>query len=110
MNSHGARPIQTHKGPCKGSSENGNVRQTRGLWVLEVRKGEIEEIDNLKEQGPAKVGAAPEVDEAELEEVVVGEGGGEVGGCGEGLGREVGLEEGGQVRDLEDIQDDPVVE
>jgi hypothetical protein len=49
------------------------------------------------------------MDEAELEEVMVGEGGSEVRGRGERFGGEVGLEEGSKVRDLEDVEDDPVV-
>jgi len=82
MHSDSTGPVQTDKRPGQRRSQHGNVRQARRLRVLEVGECQVEEIDDLEEQGPAEVGAAPEVDEAELEEVVVGEGCCEVRGCG----------------------------
>jgi hypothetical protein len=47
------------------------------------------------------------MDKTKLKKVVVCECAGEVGCCCELLGGEVGLEEGCQVRDLENVEDDP---
>lgn len=78
----------------------------RSAWVAEVSEGKVEEVENLEEQGPAEVGAGPQMDEAELEQVVDREGCCEVEGRSEGF-RAVGLEEGGEVRDLGDVENDP---
>lgn len=107
MDSDGAGPVQAHKGPCKGCRKDSDVCQLRCLWVLEVCKGEVEKVHDLEEQSPAEVRPAPQVDEAELQQVVVGEGRCEIGRCGQGFGREVGLEKRGEIWNLEDVEHDP---
>lgn len=84
------------------------MRKLGRLWVLEVRKGKVEEVDNLEEQSPSKVGTRPQMDEAELQQVVVRECRCQVGSRGERLGGEVRLEQGGEVGDLQDVEHDPV--
>ena len=85
------------------------MRKLRGSWVLEIREGEVKEVDDLEQESPAEVRAAPQVNEAELQEIVVREGGCEVGGRGQALGREVCLEERCQVWNLEDVKYDPAM-
>ena len=72
-------------------------------WVLEVGEGEVEEVDDLQEEAPPEMRTDPEVDEAHLQQVVVGECRSEVGADD---GR-LGFEERGEVGDLEDVEDDP---
>lgn len=55
VDGHGASPVQADKGPSQWRCEHSNVGELGSLWVLEVGEGEIEEVDNLQQQGPAKV-------------------------------------------------------
>ena len=84
------------------------MREDAGLGVAEVGECELEPVDDYEEQGPPEVGAAPEVDEAEEEEIVGYEMRSKVAGCGDGIDRVRGLEEGSEVRHLEEVEHDPV--
>lgn len=68
----------------------------------------MEEVYHNQQKRPPEVASAPEVDEAEDEEVVADEPWCQVQCCCQGGRSRVDLEETCQVRDLENIEDDPV--
>jgi hypothetical protein len=46
------------------------MRNLSSLWIFEVRKSQLEEIDDDEKLGPPEVGAGPQVDEAKNQQVV----------------------------------------
>jgi len=81
--------------------------QLGGLGITEVRECQLEEVDDNEKQSPPEVGASPKVDEAKPEEVVEDEVGCQVQRNSKvfRVGR---LEDGCQIRDLDDEEHDPV--
>lgn len=112
MDSRGTIPIQGHKGPCQRTSKNSKVCEDR--WarvprelrrVAEVCHCQLDEVDDDQQQGPPEVRSAPEVNEAKKEEVVADKPWCQVQSCCQRYGSIVGLEEAGEVWDLEDVED-----
>lgn len=65
---------------CQRARDNGDVDESGGSRVLEVESREVEEVDDDKHLSKPEVAAAPQVDEAEHEQVVEDEVGANVGG------------------------------
>ena len=105
MHGAGSHPVQRNKVPCQRAGDGTDVDRAWGGAVAEVGEGEVEEVDDDEQLGEPEVGAHPEVDEAEEEEVggdVMGadvRGGGDVDGVAgvEGVG----------VDELEEEDEDP---
>jgi hypothetical protein len=100
---HGADPVQRDEVPGQRTRDRADVDGARGGAVAEVRKAEVEEVDDEQQLGEPEVRAHPEVDEAEEEQV-----GGDVVGADVGGGEEVGLvcgPEGVGVDELEGEED-----
>jgi len=73
IDSGSANSEQENVVECQRTGDNGDVDESRGSRVLEVLGGEVEEVDDEKHLGEPEVAAAPEVDEAEPEQVVENE-------------------------------------
>lgn len=105
----GANPIQADEAHGERAGDDGAVHGPGGLGVAEVGEGELEEVEDVEEEGPAEVAAAPEVDGAEGEQVVGDEVRGQVAGV---LDVRLGLlrlrVQRRQVRYLQRVQHDPV--
>lgn len=106
MERNSSIPVDGHKSPSKRSTDDWEVNEAWCLWVAEVERGQVAEVDDQDDLGPDKVRADEEHDECELEKVVKDEvrtdggGGLDIGG--------VGGEEVPDVADLEEEEDDPV--
>jgi hypothetical protein len=115
MHSGSTIPVKCNERPGQWTSKNTNVcddgrtgvsRKLRR--VFEVREGQLEEIDNDQKQCPPEIASAPEVDEAEEQQVVGDEPWCQVQRrCQSGRGN-IGLEQTCKVWDLENVEDDPV--
>jgi len=106
VHSSGTAPVQGNRVPGQGPTDDGNVDEPRRLGVAEVRRGEIEEIDDQQEFSPPEVAAHPEHDEAEQQQVVRDEVAADVA-----RGLDVGRVAGVQVADvaqLHKVQHDPI--
>lgn len=109
MRSDGNRthPIQGHKVPRQRPRNSTNMDQAWRSRVAEVRKAEIEEIDDDEQERKPEMTAHPEVHEAEEEEIGRDVVGADVGGGGD-VGSVRGVE-GEGVNELEDEEDEPVM-
>lgn len=76
MERSSAIPEKSDESESQRTSKDSNVHQRRTLWVAEVGKGQVEEVDDGEEQGPPEVSSAPEMDITKGQEVVEGEVGG----------------------------------
>jgi len=104
---HGSTaPVESNKVPCQWSGDNWNMDEAGSLVVGEICSREIDEIDDEKELGQPVVGANPEVDEAEEEEVVGDEVGADIGGSSH-VGGIVAVEVP-DVANLQDEEDEPI--
>jgi hypothetical protein len=75
------------------------------LWELEVCKGQVEEVDDHKQESPPEVATSPEINEAKAEEVVESERWSKVDGR---CNVTIWSKEVVDVTSLCDVQDNPV--
>lgn len=109
MHGRSPNPIQAHKAHCQRAGHNGTVHGSGGLGVPKVGESELQKVEDVEQEGPSKVAAAPEMDGAEGEQVVGDEVRGEVAGVLDVAGGQLRLRvERGQVGDLQRVQHDPV--
>lgn len=66
----GAIPVDGHESPCQGSGDNGGVDEAWIGVVAEGKGGQVEEVDDQDDLGPAEVSAGEEHDEGEVKKVV----------------------------------------
>jgi hypothetical protein len=104
----GAVPVDGHECPGQRARDGGCVDETRIRVVAEVERGQVKEVDDQDELGPAKVRADEEHDEGEVQQVVQDEVAANRGG-GIDLDRVLG-EEIGDVADLKYEENDPILQ
>ncbi|KAJ8106087.1 hypothetical protein OPT61_g9774 [Boeremia exigua] len=69
VESHSADPVQGDEVPSQRARNRADVDGARGGRVAEVRKAQVEEVDDEQQLGEPEVAAHPQVDEAEEQQV-----------------------------------------
>ena len=66
----GTDPVERNEGESERAGQHAAVHEARQLGKAKVGEGQLEEVDDIEQQSPAEVAAAPQVDGAEGQQVV----------------------------------------
>lgn len=69
MNHDGSTPKDGKEGPGQGEGDDGEVDEAWAGWDTDIERGALEEVEDEENLGEDEMGAGPEEDPGELEEV-----------------------------------------